>query len=93
MFYVLAMLLMYILSMGPEPRFLGTPFMYRAPYSWLMRLPGFDAIRAPARFAMLAVLCLSVAAGLSFARLMLRYGNKSHPSLASPALAEVPKAR
>ena len=69
MFYALAMGLMYLLCFGPGPRFLGEPFMYRAPYSWLMVLPGYDAVRVPARFAMLAALCLSVSAGLAFARL------------------------
>jgi hypothetical protein len=38
-----------------------------------MELPGFaDAFRAPARFAMMAVLALSVAAGLAVVRLMAR---------------------
>jgi F5/8 type C domain len=72
MFYVLATGLMYLLCFGPTPRFLGVPFMFHAPYSWLMVLPGYDAIRVPARFAMLAALCLSVSAGLAFARLTLR---------------------
>jgi hypothetical protein len=69
MFYVLATAAMYLLCFGPRPRFLGEPFMYRAPYSWLMSLPGYDAVRVPARFAMLAALCLSVVAALAFARL------------------------
>ena len=34
-----------------------------------MLLPGYDGLRVPARFAMLATFCLSVAAGLSIARL------------------------
>jgi hypothetical protein len=33
-----------------------------------MMLPGFDAVRAPARFAMLAALCLSVVAAMTFVR-------------------------
>ncbi len=69
MFYVLATGVMYLLCFGPRPRFLGETFMYRAPYSWLMALPGYDAVRVPARFAMLAALCLSVVAALAFARL------------------------
>ena len=48
--------------------------MYRGPYSLLMLLPGYDAIRVPARFAMLAALCLSVVAALAFARLTARAG-------------------
>ncbi|MEO8259635.1 MAG: discoidin domain-containing protein [Acidobacteriota bacterium] len=72
MFYFLATAAMYLLCFGPRPRFLGEPFMYRAPYSWLMALPGYDAVRVPARFAMLAALCLSVVAALAFARLTRR---------------------
>jgi hypothetical protein len=71
MFYVLATFLMYLLCFGPRPRFLGEPFIY-GPYSLLMALPGYDAVRVPARFAMLAALCLSVVAALAFARLTQR---------------------
>jgi hypothetical protein len=38
----------------------------------LMALPGYDGVRVPARFAMLAALCLSVVAGLAFTRLTQR---------------------
>jgi hypothetical protein len=72
MFYVLATGMMYLLCLGPRPRFLGEPFMYRGPYSLLMALPGYDEVRVPARFAMLAALCLSVVAALAFARLTQR---------------------
>ena len=72
MFYVLATGVMYLLCFGPRPRFLGELFMYRAPYGWLMSLPGYDAVRVPARFAMLAVLCLSVVAAMAFSRLTWR---------------------
>jgi hypothetical protein len=34
-----------------------------------MGVPGYDALRVPARFAMLATLCIAVASGLAFARL------------------------
>jgi hypothetical protein len=66
-FYVCAAVAMYVLSLGPQPGFLGAPFWYRAPYAWLMELPGFQNVRAPARFAMLGQLCLAVAAALAFA--------------------------
>jgi hypothetical protein len=69
LFYAAATVTMFVLSLGPEPRFLGAAFLPQAPYAWLMRLPAFDGLRVPARFAMLAVLCLSVAAALAFARL------------------------
>ncbi|MBS1817327.1 MAG: discoidin domain-containing protein [Acidobacteria bacterium] len=59
-FYVLAAVAMYVLAMGPEPRLLGRPFLYEPPYAWLMHLPGFDVMRVPARFLMLAALCQAV---------------------------------
>ena len=67
-FYLLATAALWILTLGPFPTFMGQPFIVDAPYLWLMQLPGFDAVRAPARFWMIAVACLSVAAGLAFAR-------------------------
>jgi hypothetical protein len=41
----------------------------QGPYAWLMRLPGFDGLRVPARFWMMAVACLSVVASLAVNRL------------------------
>lgn len=74
-FYVLATGVMYLLCFGPRPRLLGEPLLSGAPYSWLMALPGYDVVRAPMRFAMLAMLCLSVASALAFARLT----GRAHP--------------
>ena len=70
-FYVLATIAMWLFALGPTARVLGQRFLYKAPYAWLMLLPGFAAgFRVPARFAMLAVLALSIAAALAFDRLM-----------------------
>jgi prepilin-type processing-associated H-X9-DG protein len=70
-FYVLATLAMWVLALGPTVRLLGEPVFYKAPYSWLMLLPGFsDAFRAPARFALLGALTLAVAAAVAFHQLM-----------------------
>jgi hypothetical protein len=66
-FYGLASLLMYGFALGPSPTLMGEPFAPAGPYSLLMWLPGFDALRVPARFAMLMTLCLSAAAALSYA--------------------------
>jgi hypothetical protein len=68
-FYATAAAAMWLLSLGPSPKLLGMPVLYKAPYAWLLLLPGFDALRAPARFAMLMTLCLSMAAALAVARL------------------------
>jgi hypothetical protein len=71
-FYTLGAAVMWLFCLGPTVRLLDTRIWYKAPYAWLMLLPGFDAVRVPARFAMLVVLCLSVAAGLVVARLAPR---------------------
>ncbi|HEX7795730.1 MAG TPA: discoidin domain-containing protein [Vicinamibacterales bacterium] len=68
-FYVTAMAAMFALALGPEPRLLGRPILYEPPYAWLMRLPGFDTLRVPARFAMLFVLCQCVLLAFAVARL------------------------
>jgi hypothetical protein len=67
-FYATASAAMWLLSLGPSPRLLSMPVLYEAPYAWLLLLPGFDALRAPARFAMLMTLCLSMVAALTVAR-------------------------
>lgn len=66
-FYAFAMVVMYVLALGPSPTFLGRPILYEPPYAWLMRLPGFDVLRVPARFAMMAVLCQSLLVALVLA--------------------------
>ncbi len=86
-FYVLATLAMWVLSFGPTIRFFGEPIFYKAPYSWLMLLPGFsEAFRAPSRFALLAVLALAVAAALAFQQLLGR-ARPVHRALAAVVLA------
>lgn len=67
-FYSLAALIMWALALGPVPPDAGSPVFLR-PYTLLTWLPGFDGLRAPARFAMLATLCIAIAAGLAFGRL------------------------
>ena len=69
-FYAGAALVMAILSFGPGAP--GTPQWIR-PYYWLAHLPGFDALRVPARFAMLVTLCAAAAAGIAVARLIPRH--------------------
>ncbi|HEX7282260.1 MAG TPA: discoidin domain-containing protein, partial [Vicinamibacterales bacterium] len=86
-FYVIATMAMFTLALGPTARLLGEPVFYKAPYSWLMVLPGFsDAFRAPARFALLAVLTLSIAAALAFQQ-MLKHARPAHRVVAAVCLA------
>ena len=72
-FYLIATVVLFTCSFGPKPTFLGQQVLYEPPYAWLMNLPIFSTeIRAPARFATLAVLTLSVAGALAFDRLGFR---------------------
>ena len=84
-FYVLAALLMYVLCLGPDPSINGQTFWYKAPYAWLMELPGFSSIRAPARFAALGTLCLSIAAACALTRLT-RGVSQNRRTIAAAAL-------
>ena len=68
LFYSAATLLMWAFALGPAPEGSGVLALLH-PYTLLTYLPGFDGLRAPARFVMLAVLCLAVAASLAFRRL------------------------
>jgi hypothetical protein len=71
-FYAAAAVLMWALALGP-----ATPdsVAWLRPYTLLTYLPGFDGLRVPARFAMLATLCVAVAAGVAFAMIAPRTRN------------------
>jgi hypothetical protein len=69
-FYLLCAAVCWVLSWGPFPRLFGETVLYQAPYAWLVPLPGFSALRVPARFWMMVVLCLVVFMGLAIARLI-----------------------
>ena len=88
-FYVLGAATMLILSLGPRPTLAGTPVLYRAPYAWLMALPGFPEMRVPARFGMLFVLCVAMAAAIGFARLVSTLSPLPRRALATIAVALV----
>jgi hypothetical protein len=68
-FYAVAAVLMWALTLGP-----ATPdsVIWLRPYTLLTYLPGFDGLRVPARFAMLATLCAAVAAGVAFSMIAPR---------------------
>ena len=69
-FYLLAAFVLGVLAMGPHPSVMGTSIMTHSPYLGLMKLPGFDGLRVPARFWMLALVCLSALVGVAYARLV-----------------------
>jgi len=68
LFYIAMTFVLGILCYGPMMRRGEVVILEPMPYRWLMHLPGFNGVRAPVRFWMLGLLCLSIAAGLSFAR-------------------------
>jgi hypothetical protein len=68
-FYAVAALACWLLSLGPWPAFRGHQVGVPGPYALLMWTPGFSGVRVPARFWMLAILCLTIVASLAIARL------------------------
>ena len=73
-FYAVAGFVMWLFSLGPAPTLRGQELIYRAPYALLMSLPGFSALRVPARFWMMVTLCLAVVGAVIFARLTGKLG-------------------
>jgi hypothetical protein len=69
LFYAFGAFMMWVFALGPDPTFLSLRALYQAPYGWLMRLPGFDGLRVPARFWMMSLICLSVIAAMMINRL------------------------
>lgn len=67
-FYAGAAAVMWMLSLGPAPKIAGTAIGIPGPYAVLAALPGFDGMRVPARFWMVAVMCLAAAAAIVIAR-------------------------
>jgi hypothetical protein len=69
-FFVLALFVTLWLSLGVAPQTLGRPLnltgLYQVLYSYV---PGFDGLRVPARFNMVAVLMLAVLGGYGAAAL------------------------
>jgi hypothetical protein len=73
-FALLAATTAFVLSLGPEIRTEGRMISELAPYSFLYRsVPGFDGLRVPARFAMLVVLFVAIAAGCGAAAIEERH--------------------
>lgn len=68
-FYALALFAMWVFALGPDPEFFGHRALYQAPYGWLMQLPGFEGLRVPPRFWMMALVCLSALAAMAIHRL------------------------
>ncbi len=90
-FVLLAAIAAFLMSLGPEIRSAGRLISEVGPYHFFYwYVPGFDGLRVPARFAMLVVLFLSMAAGLGAAALerRFRYGGAVALALAAFAVVE-----
>lgn len=87
--YAAIALLGLVLSLGPAPTAWGYALPLGAPYTFLLRyVPGFDALRTPARFAVVVHLGLTIVAAFGAARL-LRARTPRRAALASAALVFV----
>ena len=72
-FFVVGLVAAAWLSLGPVPQALGRPVEIAAPYGFLYdHVPVFEGVRAPARFAMIVVLMLSVLGGFGAVALSTR---------------------
>lgn len=87
-FYLLAAAAMFLMALGPSAKAFGHTMLYKAPYSWLMLLPGGDSVRVPARFGQLMVLCLGIAGALTWARLVPPGRRAKTAAIAAALLAE-----
>ncbi len=73
-FLVIGAAAAFLMSLGPEIRSHGRLIGQVGPYHFFYSyVPGFDGLRVPARFGMMQILCLSVAAGLGAAALEQRF--------------------
>jgi hypothetical protein len=72
-FYAMATVAMWMFSLGPSPTLMNEPVIYKAPYAWLMLVPGVDGVRVPARFWVLGTLSLAVAAALGALHITARW--------------------
>ncbi len=90
MFYAIAVVVLGLLALGPEPAW-EQPWraLWFGPYRLLMELPGFDSVRVPARTWLLAVLCLAVLAGCGVATMLQRYVRHRRILVAAIAMAIV----
>jgi hypothetical protein len=75
-FYLLAGLAMMVLAFGPNPAAGGLGVWDKAPYFYLLKVPGLWALRSPARAAMPGVFCLALAGAIALGRLTERRGRR-----------------
>jgi hypothetical protein len=72
-FWSLALLIFFILSLGPFPRILGKSIkLIPLPYILIMLMPILSNLRVPSRFDIMVMLCVAVLAAFSCDRLLKR---------------------
>ena len=71
-FYACAAVVMWMFALGPTVMFRGVPRAVPGLYRLLFLLPGGGGIRVPARFWIMATLCLAVVAGVGASHLLAR---------------------
>ncbi|HET9267628.1 MAG TPA: hypothetical protein VFO31_05670, partial [Vicinamibacterales bacterium] len=71
-FYLCAAIIMWLLALGPVVIFRGVPRAVPGLFQLLFLLPGGGGVRAPARFWIMATLCLAIVAGLAASQLLAR---------------------
>jgi F5/8 type C domain len=86
LFYAGAAVLMWALSLGPEPKLNGSVIGIPGPYAALAALPGFDAMRVPARLWMVGVVCLSACAAIAVAGIASSHARRWVVAAAAAAL-------
>ncbi len=75
-FWSFALLVFFLLSLGPFPRILGKGIkVIPLPYQIIMRTPILGNLRVPSRFAIMAMLSLAVLAAFSCRRLFATAGS------------------
>ena len=74
--YATLFVLATILMLGPDGEFFGHRFWYKAPFSWLVELPGFNSVRVPARMAIIQILAASILCAFAVTRLTPAAGRR-----------------
>ena len=90
-FYLFAALATWLLSLGPTITLMGELSGRPGPFAVLQALPGVSGLRVPARFWLMAQMCLSAAAGIFMARVFrqpARWGAVAAAGLALGLVAD-----
>jgi hypothetical protein len=87
--YVTGLVTSSLFAFGPVGRVFGHRFWYKAPFSWVMQLPGFDSARTPALFSSIEIVCLAALAAFAVIRIWPAVTKRSLLAIAGIAVAIV----